>query len=128
MYANYAPASYQGYYGTEPSADSMIDKVRGWAAMANASDLFAFATAGAVGLYNFFVLDGGLLPSIAWGAIAWGGYRVATALVAGAGLGTEPVFSLGLMGAGAAFLFADDQGWLPGGGFNLFDDFSEDWG
>lgn len=137
MYPNTAPA-YYGYYGQDTPADApaaegpaegFIDKVRGYAAMAHSSDMFALLTAGAAGLYHFFMGGGGLLSSVAWAAIAWGGYRIATALVAGEGFGTEPVFSLGLMGAGAVFLWADNRGMVPsfGGGFNLFDDFSEDW-
>lgn len=138
MYQN-APY-YAGYYGADAAAESapsaaestaegLIDRFRGYAAMAHSSDLFALFAAGATGLYNFFVRDQGLIASFAWGALAWGAYRITTALIAGEGFGTEPVFSLGLMGAGAGLLFAEDRGLIPafGGGFNLFDDFSESW-
>ncbi len=147
MYQNtpYSAPAYYGYYGAEEAAvpnvqgpasentsEGLIDKFRGYAAMAHSSDIGAVLTAAGTAAYNFFIRDEGLLSSLAWGLVAWGGYRLATALIAGEALGSEPVFSLALLGAGTAFLIADSRGWLPdamgAGDYNLFDDFqTEDW-
>jgi len=129
-----AVGSY-GAIGQDLPTESWWDKVKGWAATAHTSPVAQGIVSAGTFLYAMFFQGYDWKSSLAMAAMAFGAFKVATALLAEGNLGERPWMSIAIFGAGAAYE-AGALGripvlgeWIgsPAGYANEYDFVVEDW-